>query len=473
MQKPFINGQWRESTPETVSVRSPITDDRVGAVAEATAADVDEAVSATVETARAFREMNVYDRADALRSVMDTLEDNKEAIVETMVSEVGKPVSEAREEFESAITSGYSYAEDAVRLFGEVPPSQFDDRLNFTRREPYGPAAVITPWNYPVEIPLDHLSAALVTGNPVTWNPASETTVTGVHLAEAFADAPFPDGAFNFVPGPGSTVGAALTEHDAIRLIAFTGSTAVGQRIAATAAERSAHALLELGGNDPVIVLEDADIDKAADAIVMGSYYNCGQSCSGTERVIATDPIYDELVAAVTARTEELTVGDPFETQTDIGPPINSDVRETVRQHIDDAIDHGGRVTTGGGVGDRYCEPTVIADVSPRMRVATEETFGPVTPLLPVSDFEEAISVANDTRYGLQAAVFTESLRAAHRAVNALRAGGVVVNGTNNFWEHHLPFGGFNESGSGGEYKGKWHLEGMTQTKSVAIDFAP
>jgi acyl-CoA reductase-like NAD-dependent aldehyde dehydrogenase len=446
-------------------------DDALGSVPEGTPEHVERAVSATVEVAPKFRRTNVYDRADALRTAVDALEERRERIVETMAREVGKPLAEAREEFDSAVNSGRSYAADAERLFGEVTPSKFDDRFNYTQREPYGPAAVITPWNYPVEIPVDHLSAALVTGNPVTWNPASETALTAYLVAQAFANAPFPNGAFNFVTGPGSTVGAALTEHEAIRLVAFTGSTAVGQRIAEIAAGRSAQTVLELGGKDPLLVLDDADIERAADAIVMGSNYNCGQSCSGTERVIATEMVYDEVVAAVTERTAALTVGDPLDDDTDVGPPINDEVRETVLEQIADAVDAGATVTTGGSVGDHYVEPTVLADVTSDMDVATEETFGPVTPIVAVADVDEAIAVANDTRYGLQAAVFTESLRTAHQTVNELRSGGVVVNGTNNFWEHQLPFGGFKESGSGGEYKGKWHLEAMTQVKSVAVDF--
>jgi acyl-CoA reductase-like NAD-dependent aldehyde dehydrogenase len=188
--------------------------------------------------------------------------------------------------------------------------------------------------------------------------------------------------------------------------------------------------------------------------------------------VIATESIYDELVAAVTSRTEELTYGDPRDAETDIGPPINDDARETTERQITEAVEGGARVTTGGSVGDRYIEPTVLADVEPEMLAATEETFGPLTPLISVADREEAVAVANDTRYGLQAAVFTESLRDAHRVIDGLQSGGVVVNGTNNFWEHQLPFGGVKQSGSGGEYKGHWHLESMTQLKSVAVDYS-
>lgn len=471
MEYIYIDGEWKDSDVDPITARSPIDDSTLGSVSCGTHDHVNKAVRTTVEAATPFREMNVHDRADTIRSAMNWLEERADKIVETMARETGKPLDEARTELESAVRSGRSYAEDAVRLFGEVTPSKFEDRLNFTQREPYGPTAVITPWNYPFEIPTDHLSAALVTGNPVTWKPASEATLTASYIARAFAQTSLPDGAFNFVPGPGSTVGTALSRHENIRLIAFTGSTNIGQQIAATAAKRSAEVLLELGGKDPVLVLDDANIEQAADAIVMGSNYNCGQSCSGTERVIATEAVYDDVVAAVTNRTESLIVGDPLEADTDVGPPINNDTRETVRKQIADAVDAGARVTTGGSVGERYCDPTVLAGVTPGMRVATEETFGPLTPIISAADTKEAVEIANGTRYGLQAAVFTESVRTAHQVVNRLRSGGVVVNGTNNVWEHQLPFGGFKQSGSGGEYKGKWHLEGMTQLKSVALNY--
>lgn len=471
MRRLYISGEWIEPDTERIHPTSPIDGSALESVATGTPAHVHDAVEATVDASDALREMNVHQRGEIINAAMDAIENRTDEIISTMTAEVGKTTSEAREEVESTIRSGREYAADAVRLSGEVTRSEYDDRHNFTRREPYGPAGVITPWNYPFEIPTDHLSAALVTGNPVTWNPASEAALTATHIASAFAETSLPDGAFNFVPGPGSTVGAALSGHPEVRLLAFTGSTEIGQRIAATAAERSAECLLELGGKDPVLVLDDADVSRAADAIVLGSNYNCGQSCSGTERVIATESIYDELEAAVTARTEELTVGDPRDEGTDIGPPINDDTRETTDSQITAAVEAGARVTTGGSIGDRYIEPTVLADVEPGMRAATEETFGPLTPLISVADREEAVAVANDTRYGLQAAVFTESLQNAHRVIDGLRSGGVVVNGTNNFWEHQLPFGGFKQSGSGGEYKGRWHLQSMTHTKAVAIDY--
>lgn len=468
----YIDGEWRTaSSGATLKSLSPIDDAELGTVPAGTPVDVDEAVAATQSVANQLRDQTVSERTDAIEDALNRLRDASDEIAETIAREVGKPLSEARAEVAGGIESGKEYCHDAARLFGDVTNSLHRDRLTFTRREPYGPTGIVTPWNYPFEIPLGHLCAALAVGNPVVWNPASETSLSAAHVARAFSESPLPDGAFNFVTGRGSTVGSAIVEHPAIRFVAFTGGTDVGQYIASTVAERSAECLLELGGNDPVLILDDADVDAAAESVVFGSNYNCGQCCSGTERVIATDMVYDDLVNAVATRTATLAVGDPLEDATDVGPPINADVRETIAAHVEDAVANGATLETGGEVGGRYCEPTVLSDVDPSMRVAREETFGPVTPILRAESIVDAVDIANDSRFGLQAAVFTESIDSAHRAINALEAGGVVVNGTNNQWEHHLPFGGVKESGSGGRFKGSWHLEAMTQLKAVAIDY--
>jgi acyl-CoA reductase-like NAD-dependent aldehyde dehydrogenase len=472
MRDLYIDGQWREpAVDEEIPVTSPINDEVLTTVPAGTESTVGDAVGAAEQASKRLTEMTPRERADALNAVADHLAARIDEVAESMAREVGKPLSEARAEVEGGIHSARAYGEDAVRLFGEVTTSTTANRFNHTRREPYGPTAVITPWNYPFEIPMGHLCGAIAVGNPVVWKPATETSVTGYHIADAFAESPLPDGAFNLVTGHGSTVGTAMVENPAVRLVAFTGSTGVGQHIAATAAGHSAECLLEMGGKDPVLVFDDADVDDAAEHIVFGSNYNCGQSCSGTERVLATPGIHDELVEAIAEKTAALTVGDPLDSDTDVGPPINDDVRQTVRKQVDEAVEEGARIVAGGDVDGRFVEPTVLADVDPSMLVAREETFGPVTPILEVADYDEAIAVANDSRYGLQSAVFTDSLNRAHRAVDDLEAGGVVVNATNNSWEHQLPFGGIKESGSGGQFKGTWHLESMTTTKGVAIDY--
>jgi acyl-CoA reductase-like NAD-dependent aldehyde dehydrogenase len=472
MRDLYIDGQWHEPDDHAaIEVTSPVDDAVLTTIPAGTERDVANGVEAAKRASDELAGMTAAERAEALTAVADHLRERADELAETLAREVGKPLSEAHAEVDGGIHSARAYGEDALRLFGDVTTSTTSDRLNLTRREPYGPTGVITPWNYPFEIPMGHLCAAIAVGNPVVWKPAAETSLIGYHIAEAFAESPLPDGSFNLVPGRGSTVGSALVEHPAIRLVAFTGSTGVGQGIAASAAHHSAECLLEMGGKDPVLVFDDADIEAAADHVVFGSNYNCGQSCSGTERVLATPGIYDELVAAVAEKTAALTVGDPLDPETNIGPPVNDDVRETVREQVADAVADGATVEAGGEVGERYIDPTVLSGVRPSMTVAREETFGPVTPILEVADYDEAIAVANDSRYGLQSAVFTDSVDRALRAADDIEAGGVVVNATNNAWEHQLPFGGIKESGSGGQFKGTWHLESMTTTKAMAIDY--
>jgi aldehyde dehydrogenase (NAD+)/lactaldehyde dehydrogenase len=226
-----------------------------------------------------------------------------------------------------------------------------------------------------------------------------------------------------------------------------------------------------MGGKDPILVLDDADVEHAAESIVTGSNWNAGQVCCGTERVIATDGVHDELVDAVVRRTEELVVGDPLEEGTDVGPMISERIQSKAVDHVEDARSRGATLRTGGETDGLFYTPSVLEGVTEEMDIARDETFGPVTPVLRVDDYEEAIDVANRSRYGLQAAVFTDSLQRAHDAANRLQAGGVFVNETNNYWERLLPFGGYNESGSGGRYGSKWHLEAMTQVKSVMMNY--
>jgi acyl-CoA reductase-like NAD-dependent aldehyde dehydrogenase len=402
--------------------------------------------------------------------VTEYFEAHEDEIAELITREEGKPLHESYEETEYVIESSEDYAHDAIRLFGDVVPSEFRGRFAYTTREPYGPAAVISPWNFPLEVPGGSIYAAIATANPVVFKPAEETPLTAYHIAEAFAQSSLPDGAFNLVTGGGDT-GASLVGDDDIQLVAFTGSTAVGQEIARTAAERNAQCLLEMGGKDPILVLDDADVEHAAESIVVGSNANAGQVCCGTERVIATEGVHDDLVEAVVEKTEELRVGDPFDDETDVGPMVSERIQQKVVDHVDAAVADGAELLTGGDTDGRYYAPAVLDGVSESMEIAREETFGPVTPIVRVGDYEDAIEVANDSRYGLQAAIFTDSLERAHDAANRLQAGGIFVNETNNYWERLLPFGGYNQSGSGGRYGSKWHLEAMTQVKAVMMNY--
>jgi acyl-CoA reductase-like NAD-dependent aldehyde dehydrogenase len=471
MRELYIDGEWVEADSDAgIDVVSPVSGEVIDTVPDANATDVAKAVAAADRAQQELREMTAFERAAVLDEVTEYFEEHEDEIARGITEEEGKPLHESYDETEYVISSSDDYAHDGIRLFGDVVPSEHRGRFAYTQPEPYGPCAVISPWNFPLEVPGGSIYSAIASANPVVFKPAEETPLTAYHIAEAFAQSSLPDGAFNLVTGEGAT-GAELVGDERIRLIAFTGSTAVGQEIAKTAAERNAQCLLEMGGKDPIIVLDDADIEHAAASIVAGSNWNAGQVCCGTERVIVTEGAHDALVDEVVKQTEELVVGDPFEEGTDVGPMVSDRIQQKAREHVEDATAQGATVETGGTTDGLYYDPAVLTGVTGEMAIARDETFGPVTPVIEVDDYEEAIRVANDSPYGLQAAIFTDSLERAHDAANRIQAGGVFVNETNNYWERLLPFGGYKESGSGGRYGSKWHLEAMTQTKSVMMNY--
>ncbi len=471
MRQLYIDGEWVDAETSTgIDVDSPVDGSVIDTVPTASERDVRRAVEAAHRAQQELEEMTVFERAAVLDEVTDYFVEREDEIAELITREEGKPLHESYEETEYVISSSDDYGHDAIRLFGDVVPSEHRGRFAYTQREPYGPCAVISPWNFPLEVPGGSIYSAIATANPVVFKPAEETPLTAYHIAEAFDQSSLPDGAFNLVTG-GAETGRALVEHHDVRLIAFTGSTEVGQEIARTAAERNAHCLLEMGGKDPILVLDDADVEHAAESVVVGSNWNAGQVCCGTERVIATEGVHDELVETIVEMTDELVLGDPFEEGTDVGPMVSERIQSKAVEHVTDAVDRGATLLTGGETDGLYYEPAVLENVSEGMAILEEETFGPVTPIVQARNYDEAIEIANRSRYGLQAAIFTDSLERAHDAANRLKAGGVFVNETNNYWERLLPFGGYGESGAGGRYGSKWHLESMTQVKAVMMNY--
>jgi acyl-CoA reductase-like NAD-dependent aldehyde dehydrogenase len=471
MEELYIDGEWVESaSTSSIEVVSPIDGEQLGVVPDANADDVDSAVEATVAAERELQEMTAFERAAILESATEYLKDHEDEIAEQISREEGKLLQQAREETQFVIESAEDYIAEAIRMFGDVVPSQHRDRFAYTTRVPYGPCAVISPWNFPLEVPQGNIFAAIATGNPVTLKPSPETPLVAYRFAEAFDQSNLPEGAFNLVTG-GAETGEQLVSHPDIRLIGFTGSVETGKKVQKAAAENNARCHLELGGKDPILVLDDANVDHAVESILVGSYANAGQVCCGTERVIATESVYEEVVEKLTSGTADLTVGNPLDEETDVGPMISDRIQEKVRDHLEDARSKGATVTTGGERDGLYHEPTVLKDVTEDMKIATDETFGPVTPVLEAEDYKDAIEIANRSKYGLQAAVFTESLQLAHDAADRLKAGGVMINETDNYWERMLPFGGMNGSGNDARVLGRWHLEAMTQNKSVMINY--
>lgn len=341
-------------------------------------------------------------------------------------------------------------------------------------RKPHGVVGIVTPWNFPLSIPAEYLGPGIAAGNALVWVPAPTTSAVAVALAEVLVETSLPDGAVNLVTGEGPVVGDEVVSHDDVDAVAFTGSPETGEAIARAAGAKPT--LLEMGGNGPVIVLEDAEVEAAAEAATGGCYTNAGQVCGATGRILVHESLHDEFVKRVVERTDEVTVGDPWDEAGDMGPLNNDGVAEKMDRHVRDAEEKGATVLRGGGrvveaPTDRYYEPTVVDDVTPEMALNREESFGPIAPVLTFSDDDEAIELANDIDLGLISGVFTASLARADRFVDEVQTGIVNVNDGSTYWEKHIPFGGHSGKNSGvGRLGGRHTLEELSQLKTAIVD---
>jgi aldehyde dehydrogenase (NAD+) len=453
-QYQYIDGDWRDgdSTDET-TVRDPAAPEEVvAAFPPATRAQATEAVSAAASAAESWGETTPDEREALLYEVADRIEEDLDALAETLTREEGKPVSSSRAEVGRAAELFRFMASYARTTTGETVPSSDPETFTYTVREPLGVVALVTPWNFPVATPSWKLAAALVTGNTVVFKPSSETPTVAKRLVEILDDAGVPDGVVNLVVGPGSTVGDEVTTNEAVDGISFTGSTTVGQHIAEAVAARGIPVQTEMGGKNPQVVLPDADIEDAADAAVSGAFGLTGQACTATSRLIVHEDVADELVSAVGARAESLSVG-PGMDDPDMGPAVSADQDETNFEYVEVARDEGATLLTGGGRPEGlesgyFIEPTVFTDVDSGMRITQEEVFGPVLAVMEVSGFEEAVRVANDVDFGLSASVFTADMTRSRAFARQVEAGVVKINGTTTGSQIQMPFGGMKASSS-------------------------
>jgi lactaldehyde dehydrogenase len=456
----LVDGEWIEGDEGTIEVRHPYDGERVGTVPDASRDQMVAAVEAADEAWQAS-ELSAYERYELLYDAAERLEAEAEEMAQIITAEEGKPISEARTEVDRAIQTLRLSGEEAKRQFGEYVPMDaqkgFARDHCFTKREPLGVVAAITPFNFPLNLMVHKVGPALAAGNAVVGKPASNTPISGVRLFEyldaAAEEVGAPDGLVNVITGSGSTAGDVVTSHDAVEAISFTGSTAVGKHLADNAGMREL--TLELGGNDPTIIWEDTDIEQAAAQTVGGACSNAGQVCNSVERVIVPESIEEEAVAALVDAAESLTVGDPFDDTTDVAAMVDDEQFDTVVRCFNESVEMGATVECGGEyggeLGDRVFVPTVLSDVTPDMPAAKEETFGPLVPVITVTDFDDAIAEANNTEYGLEAGIFTQDIDRAKRAADEMDAGGVNVNTVSGFRADHMPYGGFNDSGVGKE----------------------
>lgn len=472
----FINGEWAAgASGRTFESINPATGEPIARLQEGSPSDVDRAVAAATEASRSFRRVPVFERAALCEAVAAALERRADEVANVLSAEQGKPLQgEARGEVATAVAGFRGAAAHITHLEGATMPAADPAKRVLTFRQPRGVYAVVTPWNFPINIPTEYLAPALATGNTVVWVPAPTTSLCAVVLAEVFAEAGVPPGVVNLVTGPGAVAGDAAVAHAGTHAVGFTGSTATGRTIAARAAGKPL--LLELGGNGPTIVFADADLPAAARAIAGGAFFNAGQICAASEVVFAERSVQQELARLLVAEAEAVTLGLPSDPATTMGPLNNPGVAAKMDRHLKDAADRGSQFLTGGGrapgfATDLYYQPTVLADVPASATLVEEESFGPVAPIVPFDSEDEVLRLVDAPQFGLVSSVWTASAGRAFRAAESLRTGIVNVNESTSYWEIHIPFGGGSGTGSGiGRLGGMHTLREMTDLKTITLD---
>jgi aldehyde dehydrogenase (NAD+) len=467
------------TTDATFEKRSPAdVRDLIGNFPVSSAADVQKAVDAARRALPAWRGLSYDARAQFLFKAADCITARQHEIASALTREEGKSLPEANGETARGAVILRYFAGEGLRAVGDVLPSATANTLLFTERVPLGVVGLITPWNFPVAIPLWKTAPALVYGNTVVLKPSEHSPLTAQLLAEVFHDIGLPEGVFNLVQG-GRETGQALTEADGLNGISFTGSVATGKAIARACLERGVRYQLEMGGKNPVIVLEDANLDRAVELTVQGAMKSAGEKCTATARAIVEESVADEFIQRLVERVRGLEVGPGTDARYYLGPLISAAACDNVLRHIERAQQEGARLLCGGTLEDReelahghYLSPVVLDNVRPDMTIAQEEVFGPVLAVLRVPDFEGALHVANDIAYGLSASVFTRSLDKALRFAREIEAGLVRINGETAGVEPQAPFGGMKGSSSYSREQGQAAKEFYTQIKTISIDRA-
>ncbi len=474
----YIDGRWMPAAKQKTftSINPADSRDVIGEFASAEIEDVRRAVDAARGAAPQWKSLSGFARGEFLRKAADILEARTEEIARAMTRENGKTIVEARGETARGVALLRFYAAEGVRALGEVIPSVNARTFIYTTRLPLGVVSVITPWNFPVAIPIWKIAPALVYGNTVVFKPASLTPHCGVLVASVFEQAGVPKGVVNLITGGGRALGEELVRNAGIHGVTFTGSNEVGRRIGAWAAERGVKFQLEMGGKNPVIVMPDCDLEQAAALTLRGAFGYAGQKCTATSRAIVLEAVYDAFAEKLVAKTKALKIG-PGSDESNFLPPV---VSEEQRRNILDSIEAGkkeARLLCGGGVpageihrNGYYLEPTIFGDVGPESSLAQEEIFGPVLALMRARDLDEAIALANGVRFGLSASIFTRDLNAVQEYASRIEAGVVKINSETAGIEPQVPFGGMKDSSSHSREQGRAAMEFFTTIKAVYLD---
>jgi acyl-CoA reductase-like NAD-dependent aldehyde dehydrogenase len=479
--KNLIDGEWLQaSTGETFENINPAdTREVVGIFQKSGKADVEAAVEAAGRAFGKWRLVPAPRRAEAVYRAAQMLMERKENYARDMTREMGKILKETRGDVQEAIDTGFYMAGEGRRMFGTTVPSELPNKFAMAVRQPLGVCAMITPWNFPMAIPSWKLFPALVAGNTCIIKPAQDTPLSVFNFVQTLLDAGIPKGVVNIVTGFGSKIGGPLTEQPEIRAVSLTGSTDVGKIVGESCARSFKRCSLELGGKNPMIVLDDANLDLALEGALWGAFGTTGQRCTATSRIIVQKGVYREFVERLVERAQRLKVGNGLDETVEMGPAVNKGQLETDLMYIEVGRSEGAKLMCGGHrLSDGaykygwFVEPTVFADVDAKMRIAQEEIFGPVVSVIPCDHLEHAIEIANGIKYGLSSAVYTRDVNRAFKAMRDLEAGITYINAPTIGAEVHLPFGGVKETGNGHREGGLGAIDFYTEWKSVYVDYS-
>jgi acyl-CoA reductase-like NAD-dependent aldehyde dehydrogenase len=471
----FLGGSWRDArSGATVDATSPATGRTIGQLPDGDRADAQDALRAAAGAARAWGLLSAFERSAKIHRVAEIVESKRAELVQACTLDQGKPLTESADEVDELVALLHLSAEDGVRIEGSIGVAAAANRRALLVRRPRGVVACISPWNWPYTMPTEIVAPALAAGNAVVWVPAPSTAWCSTLLAECFVEADFPPGVFNLVLGPGPVVGDEIVANPLSQAVAFIGSTATGLRVGARAAGKAQ--LLEMGGNGPLVVLADADLDAAVEATLTGAFLCAGQSCTAAEQILVAREVREAYVDKLRAATEaSIRLGDPFDASTTMGPLNNEPVAAKMDAHLADALERGATLIAGGGRAsgfptELYWQATILDGVSRDARVANEETFGPIAPVVEIEGLDDAVARTNDSIYGLAAAIFTADLGAGLAYAEQVRVGSVTINETTNYWESQLPAGGAAGTASGtGRVGGRHTVEFFTELQNISL----
>ncbi len=471
--KPFlVNGDWRTGEG-TFEVKSPYDDSVVAEIGVPTEADVEEAAATAAETFKTSQHLPVHARSEALDHISKRLSETIDENAELIAREGGKPLKWAKVEATRAVST-FRWASEVIRhgddeLMRLDTEAALGSRIGLLRRFPIGPVLGITPFNFPLNLVAHKVAPSLAVGAPIVVKPASTTPIGSLRLAEFFAETDLPKGMYQVLPVR-SKVADGMARDDRYRKISFTGSAEIGWYLKGLDPKK--RVTLELGGNAGVIVHSDADLDNAAARVAFGGYYQAGQSCISVQRVLVASEVYDEFATRLVKQIESLKTGDPMDPTVDVGPVIDKGEVTRIGEWVAEAVSQGAEVLTGGTGEGPFFQPTLLSQVNPEMKVCREEIFGPVVTISPYQTFEEALAVVNDSKYGLQAGVFTNDINRAFEAHRTLEVGGVIINDVSAFRADQMPYGGSKESGFGREGL-RFAMEEMTEQRIMVLSHVP